>query len=68
MPPESFNAIDPPPDVLARIGFNVPAIVVAAGLDAPLAGTYFKVVNRSATASSNGSPTPTSPVQFDRSG
>jgi Phosphatidylethanolamine-binding protein len=65
--PESFSAIDPPTDILARIGFNLTEFVTAAGLDAPLAGAYFTVVNSSATASGTGASTPaqTSVVPFE---
>jgi phosphatidylethanolamine-binding protein len=62
--PESFSNINPPASILARIGFNITRFVAAAGLDAPLAGNYFRVVNTSATASSTGSPAATSPVQY----
>lgn len=63
--PASFSAINPPTDTSARIGFNITEFVAAAGLGAPLAGTYLTVVNNSATASSTGSPAATSPVMFE---
>jgi phosphatidylethanolamine-binding protein len=62
--PESFSNINPPTATSARIGFNITRFITAAGLDAPLAGNYFTVVNSSATASSTGSPAATSPVQY----
>jgi phosphatidylethanolamine-binding protein len=62
--PQSFSSINPPPSGSARIGFNITEFIAAAGLGAPLAGNYFRVVNSSATASSTGSPAQTSTVQF----
>jgi phosphatidylethanolamine-binding protein len=63
--PDAFSDINPPTDLLARIGFNITEFITAAGLDAPLAGSYFRVVNASGTASSTGSPAQTSPVQYE---
>lgn len=62
--PPSFNAINPPSDTSARIGFNITQFVAAAGLGAPLAGNYFTVVNTTATPSTTGSPVQTSVVPF----
>ena len=63
--PESFSNINPPASTTDRTGFNVTEFVAAAGLDAPLAGNYFTVVNSSATASSTGSASVTSsPAQY----
>jgi phosphatidylethanolamine-binding protein len=63
--PESFSNINLPTGVQDRIGFQITEFVAAAGLDAPLAGAYFTVVNATGTASSTGSPAQTSPVQFE---
>jgi phosphatidylethanolamine-binding protein len=65
--PESLGAINPPADTSARVGFNLSEFVTAAGLDAPLAGNYFAVVNSSATASGTSASTPaqTSVVPFE---
>lgn len=63
--PESFSNINPPASTTDRIGFNLTEFVAAAGLDAPLVGNYFTVVNSSATASSTGSASATSsPAQY----
>ncbi|ERF73984.1 hypothetical protein EPUS_03798 [Endocarpon pusillum Z07020] len=63
--PESFSNVNPPASNTDRIGFNLTDFVAAAGLDAPLAGNYFTVVNSSATASSTGSASATSsPAQY----
>ncbi len=62
--PAPFKAINPPADIPARIGFNITQFAAAAGLGRPLAGTYFRVVNNSATASSTGRPAQTSPAQY----
>lgn len=65
--PESFSTINPPTETAARIGFNITEFVAAAGLDVPLAGNYFTVVNTSATASatSTGSAAQSSVIQFE---
>ena len=63
--PDSFSNINPATGISDRFGFQLTEFVAAAGLDAPLAGTYFTVVNATGTASSTGSPAQTSPVQFE---
>jgi hypothetical protein len=43
--PEQYTSISPPADTSARIGFNLTAFAAAAGLDAPIAANYLRVLN-----------------------
>jgi phosphatidylethanolamine-binding protein len=43
--PEQYASINPPADTSARIGFNLTAFASAAGLDAPVAANYLRVLN-----------------------
>ena len=63
--PETFSNISPATGIADRLGFRITDFVAAAGLDAPLAGTYFTVLNATGTASSTGGPAQTSPVRFE---
>lgn len=71
--PESFSNLNPPTGITDLFGFNITSFVAATGLDDPLAGNYFRVVNTtgtptgtpSGTASGTGTPAQTSPAQFE---
>lgn len=63
--PDAFSNISPAGGITDRLGFQITDFVAAAALDAPLAGTFFTVLNATGTASGTGAPAQTSPIRFE---